>query len=239
VAPEAPRHASSGRTVIGIDAGLAFGGGDHPSSFLCLRALGWLTRFRQFRRVLDVGVGSGLLSIEVLKTWPAQVTAFDVNPFVTAKAQQYIRANHVAPRVRVSYEAGGKAHRLPRGTRFELALVNLNYAELAAYAPALARAALPGGMVLLSGLGTYHERYVAAAYAAHGFALRNKFRQDGWSSLVMQARRAKCARGGRRRRPVAPHFPNLRCSSQATPSFPVRLAAIAGPSPVKSIRAAL
>jgi ribosomal protein L11 methylase PrmA len=152
VAPAELEHAPQAPVVIRVDAGLSFGGGDHPSSFLCLRALDWLARFRQYRQILDVGVGSGVLSIAALKTWCARVTAFDVNLFAVAKAAQNFRANHVAPRVRVSCEAGGISHRLPRGSGFELALVNLNYAELAAYAPALARAAMAHGTVVLSGL---------------------------------------------------------------------------------------
>ncbi len=168
--------------VIRMDAGLTFGGGDHPSSYLCLRALEWLARFRQFKCILDVGTGSGLLSIAALKTWPARATALEVNPFVAA--------NHVAPRVRVGCDIGAKPHRLPRGTRFELALANLNDSELAAYAPALARAAAPGAMIVLSGLGNYRERYVAGAYQARGLELSKVFRQDGWSALIMQAPRA-------------------------------------------------
>ena len=138
-------------------------------------------------------------SIAALKTWPARSTALEINAFVAAKGRQNIRANGVAPRARMLCDIGSKAHRLPRDTRCELALVNLNYAELTDYAPALRRSVAPGGMVVLSGLGSYvlsglgsyHERYVANAFHAHGFVTRKMFRQDGWSAIVMQAGRAK------------------------------------------------
>jgi len=141
------------------------------------------------------------------------------------KAQQNIRANHVAPRVRISCEAGGKSHRLPCGTCYELVLVDLNHAELAAYSPALARAAMPGGMVVLSGLGNYHERYVATAYAAHGFTLRNILRQDGWSSVVIEAWPHR----------TSARSPNLRC----IPLAPPRPTVSARPSPAPSLRAVI
>ena len=132
-----------------------------------------------------------MLSIAALKTRPARSTALEINAFVAAKGRQNIRANGVAPRARMLCDIGSKAHRLPRDTRCELALVNLNYAELTDYAPALRRSVAPGGMVVLSGLGSYHERYVANAFHAHGFVTRKMFRQDGWSAIVMQAGRAK------------------------------------------------
>ena len=126
VAPAELATAPTARCVIRMDA--AFGSGDHPSSYLCLRALEWLAKFRRFRRILDVGGASGLLSIAALKTSPAQASALDINPFVTAKAHHNIRANHIASRVRISCDLGASSHRLPRGTRFQLALVNLNVA---------------------------------------------------------------------------------------------------------------
>ncbi len=200
VVPAEMRQMPTAPVLIKIDAGLSFGSGDHPSSYLCLRAIEWLAHIRQFRRILDIGAGSGVLSIAALKTWPARSTALEINAFVAAKGRQNIRANGVAPRVRTLCDIGSKADGLPRGTRCELALVNLNYAELTDYAPALRRSVAPGGVVVLSGLGSYHERYVANAFHAHGFVTRKIFRQDGWSAIVMQAGRAKAlskARQGR------------------------------------------
>ncbi len=144
-------------------------------------------RSRQFRRILDVGVGSGILSIAAVKTRPAHVTAVEVNPFVAARARHNIRTNMVAPRVRVMCNYGGKACRLPRDTRYDLALVNINESWVVAYAPALARCVMPRGVVVLSGIGDHKQRYVAGAYRARGFVLRTVFKQAGFSTLVMEA----------------------------------------------------
>ncbi len=68
VVPTERRDTPRAPVVIKVDAGLSFGSGDHPSSYLCLRAFEWLAHIRQFRRILYIGAGSGVLTIAALKT---------------------------------------------------------------------------------------------------------------------------------------------------------------------------
>ena len=66
-----------GRIGILIDAGPAFGTGEHQSTRGCLIALDRLAEQRAVARVLDLGCGSGILSVAAAKIWPAEITAAD------------------------------------------------------------------------------------------------------------------------------------------------------------------
>ena len=185
--PADARAPRMGRYRLQIDAGSVFGSGEHPSTRACLLALDRLARRRQFRRILDVGTGSGVLAIAAAKTWPARVTATDVNPFTVAEAGRNIRANELGPRVRAVSAYGFAACQLPRDMGFDLALVDLDKKLILRYAGALARRAVPGGVLVLSGLLDGEERHVAWAYRARGFVLRTVLRANPWSAVVMEA----------------------------------------------------
>jgi ribosomal protein L11 methyltransferase len=66
-----------GETVIQIDPGMAFGTGQHPTTAMCLRALEDLVR--PGSSVLDLGSGSGILSIAAAKLGAARVLALDID----------------------------------------------------------------------------------------------------------------------------------------------------------------
>ena len=69
-----------GRTALLIDAGAAFGSGEHASTCGCLRVIDRLLRRRQFRTPLDLGCGSGILAIAIAKASGAKVRAADIDP---------------------------------------------------------------------------------------------------------------------------------------------------------------
>ena len=82
---------------------LAFGSGEHATTQSCLRAIDRLARPHRFRRVLDVGCGSGMLSIAAAKCWPARVLAVDNDPVAVRVAA----AQSAAQRRRRARPGGG------------------------------------------------------------------------------------------------------------------------------------
>ena len=90
----------AGRVVLVIDAGAAFGSGEHASTKGCLLALDRLLERRRFTNVLDMGCGSGVLAIAAAKTRAAPVLAVDIDPAAARIAAANARLNGVAARVR-------------------------------------------------------------------------------------------------------------------------------------------
>src|SRR5207253_1953250 len=76
-----------GLVPLHIEAGLAFGTGHHESTALCLSLISNLAKRRRFRRVLDLGCGTGVLAIAMARLWKTRVLAADIDPVAAAIAR--------------------------------------------------------------------------------------------------------------------------------------------------------
>jgi ribosomal protein L11 methyltransferase len=172
-----------------IDAGEAFGTGHHATTEGCLLALDRLTRRRKFRSVLDLGCGSGVLAIAAARALPfARIAAIDCDPVAVAVASANARINGVARRIRFATGSG-----LAPTRRYDLVLANILAQPLILLAPAMARAVVPGGAAVLSGILVPEAARVIASYRAAGFTLLGHHRNAGWSTLTL-LRRCSTAR---------------------------------------------
>jgi len=177
------------RHAIEIDAGEAFGTGHNATTALCLEAIDLLARRRRFRRVVDLGCGSGVLAIAAARAFAgARVLAVDNDPLATAVARANARLNRVAARVRI-LDAAGFGHAVVRHAQpFDLVLANILPNPLIELAPAVRRALRPGGIAVLSGLLDQQAHEVRAIYAAAGFRLLHRRSRAGWTALTLARR---------------------------------------------------
>ncbi|MGE3141812.1 MAG: 50S ribosomal protein L11 methyltransferase [Hyphomonadaceae bacterium] len=174
-------HIHGGRKRIWIEASEAFGTGHHGTTKGCLLALEHVLRARRVTRVLDVGAGSGVLAMAAAKTG-ARALAIEIDPRAARIARLNATQNQLAPRVRVI--AGDGARFIARAPRFDLVFANILMRPLIRLAPALTRAARPGGGVILSGLLRTQEPLVRAAYESRGLVLEKRFRREAWVTLL-------------------------------------------------------
>lgn len=207
-----------GRIVLELDAGLAFGTGAHESTRGCLLALERLARRRCFRRPLDLGTGSGILSIGMAKLWRVPITSVDIDPVAVAVARANAQRNRVAKWVRPVVSNGLRARRLRGGTPYNLIVANILARPLERLAPALARARSRDGVLILSGILTEQTPGVLAAYRAQGLALERRLVVGRWATLVIGSagpRRSVCEATAARSLERAPRerFLRPRCSA--------------------------
>jgi ribosomal protein L11 methyltransferase len=178
----------AGAIAIRIDATTAFGTGEHPSTRGCLLALEALARRRRFRRPIDIGAGTGILSIAAAKLLRRRVLARDIDRNAVAVARHNVARNGVASLVRVR-RAAGYRDRVIRKRHFDLILSNILAWPLALMARDLARVLAPGGRAVLSGLLRRQEPIVLAPHRGLGIVLEHRILVDGWSTLVLRARK--------------------------------------------------
>jgi ribosomal protein L11 methyltransferase len=178
------RPPAGGRIALRLDASLAFGSGTHASTQGVLLALDALARRRRFRRVLDLGTGSGILAVAAAKLWPAHIVATDIDPDSVRMARENASANGVAGRIAAHVGPGLRA--VPRRARFDLVLANIQLRPLASLAPAIRRRIGPGACVILSGLLAADEAEALAAYRAQGLVLAARYPLGDWVTLVMR-----------------------------------------------------
>ena len=179
----------AGAVPIRLDAGLAFGSGEHASTRGCLLALDELARRRRFGRVLDLGCGSGILAIAAAKCWPARVLAVDNDPQAVAVAGDNARQNGVAPRVRARWSEGYRSPAVRGAGPYDLILANILADPLGAMARDLARHLAPGGSAILAGLLKLQAPAVVDAHRAAGLRLRRCIQLEAWSTLMLTAPR--------------------------------------------------
>ncbi|HEX6980332.1 MAG TPA: 50S ribosomal protein L11 methyltransferase [Alphaproteobacteria bacterium] len=178
----------AGARAITLDAGMAFGSGEHATTRGCLLALDAEAKRRRLGRALDVGCGSGILAIAMAKAWPAVrpagIVAADIDPDSVRIARENVQRNKVAHAVRVRWSNGLNRIRVRRG--YDAVVANILANPLRRLAGDISRAARPGGIVILSGLLGSQENEVRAAYRARGLVLVGRLALDGWHTLVLK-----------------------------------------------------
>ena len=190
-----PTHAPDhDRINFEIDAGLAFGTGQHATTAGCLAALDRLeSAGKHFANVADVGTGTGLLAFAALALWPeAKCIATDIDPVAVDVARDNAAINrlklgHAAGELLLTQADGMDSPMLAARTPFDLVIANILAGPLIELAPDFARAIAPGGTVVLAGLLDTQADSVIDAYAAQGLALEDRGFGE-WPVLVCERR---------------------------------------------------
>jgi len=181
VRPTWRRHrAAAGDVVIALDPGMAFGTGLHPTTRLCLAALDELSAGGRVvdDRVLDVGCGSGILSIAAARLGARSVLGVDTDPIAVEATTANAGRNRLARRVRArlgSMPSGGGP--------FDLVLANLIASLLVTMAPQLRDELRPGGVLLASGIFVDRESDVRGAFAGSGLEVVRRTADGDWVAL--------------------------------------------------------
>ena len=177
--------------VIKLDPGMAFGTGQHPTTRLCLEAVE--ERLPPDAVVLDVGAGSGILSLAAALLGAARVDAVDIDPAAVQATAENAARNGVSQIVRVSEGSLGAAwpfHEQAAG-RYDLVLANLSSRLVRELAGPLLNALRPGGLALVSGIIDQHEAGCRAALETEGGRVIDSRSDDVWRLLIATASGAR------------------------------------------------
>lgn len=175
-----------GRHTLELDAGLAFGSGEHGSTRGCLRALEIAARRRPVR-VLDLGTGSGILAMAATKLLHRPVLATDIEPWSVRVARENAWRNGVGRAVRVELADAWRSNVILRAAPFDLVLANILARPLCRMASDLAAHLAPGGGAILAGLLVEQTRMVLAAHQRHGLRLERVLTEGNWATLMLRA----------------------------------------------------
>jgi ribosomal protein L11 methyltransferase len=197
---EAKPQEESERIEILLDPGLAFGTGQHPTTRMCLELVGEeLARRRASTStppastctLLDVGCGSGILSIAAAKMG-AEVTASDLDEWCAQATTENAERNNVS--LEVALAAGATWTK----RTFDIVLANLMSEVLISLAPDLrARCAGAASTCIISGISIPRADDVAGAMERAGFQVLERREQDGevrgelterWAAFVLRPR---------------------------------------------------
>lgn len=179
-----------GSTPILLDAGMAFGSGEHPTTQGCLQAIDQWGRRRRFRQVLDMGCGAGMLAIAAAKCWPARVLAVDNDPVAVEVAAENTVLNGVGAQVQALVSEGYADPTIKTQGPYDLILANILADPLCEMARDLSRSLEVDGLAVLSGLLDRQARQVTSAHLSYGLFLRQRIDIGPWTTLVLSRKKA-------------------------------------------------
>ncbi len=167
-------------TVVPIEPGGAFGLGDHPTTRLCLHHVASLDGDAiRGRHVLDVGCGTGVLSVVAALRGADRVRAIDVADAAVAATMDNARRNGVSDRVVVDDRAAAEVD-----GEYDIVLANILAPELIALAGDLRRLTAPTGTLVISGILAGAHGHVLDALRPM-VAVRTDV-LDGWAAVVLR-----------------------------------------------------
>ena len=176
-----------------IDAGLAFGTGQHGTTAGCLGVLDRLERNgRCFANIADIGTGTGLLAFAAMALWPdAKAIATDIDSIAIDVSEENAAINGVklghGPGELLLAVADGMEHSLIAARApFDLLIANILAGPLIELAPAFAASVAPGSSLILAGLLDTQADAVAAAYEELGMSVAERGNGQ-WPVLLLQA----------------------------------------------------
>ena len=190
-----PMYASRppGTIAFEIDAGLAFGTGQHATTSGCLAALDMLEQEgASFANMADIGAGTGLLAFAALALWPeAKCIATDVDSQAIDVARENAAINgvplgHRTGELLLAVADGMDSPMLAARAPYDLIVANILAGPLIELAPDFSKALAPGGTVVLAGLLDSQAEAVARAYQALGLTLRDRGLGE-WPVLVVSS----------------------------------------------------
>jgi ribosomal protein L11 methyltransferase len=164
------RSVPPGTIPFEIDAGLAFGTGQHATTAGCLEALDKLAREgARFGNIADIGTGTGLLAFAALALWPnAKCIATDIDPVAIDVARDNaainrVKLGHGAGELLLGVAEGMESPLLAARATFDLIIANILAGPLIDLAPDFARALATGGAIVLAVILDTQTDSVAAA----------------------------------------------------------------------------
>jgi ribosomal protein L11 methyltransferase len=173
-------EAKPGEVVIGMDPGMAFGTGHHPTTHMCLTELEKLVT--PGTRVLDVGTGSGILTVAAAKLGAAHVLALDMDPVAIKAARANVKANGLQRVVKVQRHTLSPEDSAEGG--FDLVVANLYTKVILDIGSTLMAQLVPQGNIIVSGIMADRVPEVEKCLEAAGCTILRRAQEGDWAVLV-------------------------------------------------------
>ena len=168
--------------VIEIDPGMAFGTGYHPTTYTCLEALEhWV---EPEASVLDLGTGSGILTIAALGLGAASVVALDIDSQAVRAARQNFRRTGNTRRVTLGQ--GTLPHGAAGPGQFDLAVANISARAICDRAPFICAALSAQGVLIASGMISGQEKELVDILQELGYSSIQEWTREEWVTLAFR-----------------------------------------------------
>lgn len=177
--PDPPPRAGMAELVV--DPGRAFGTGAHETTRMCLALIDEALSQKPCEHMLDVGCGSGILTVAARLLGCPRVTALDVDALATSATRENCEINKVLEGVLVM-----RADIRAVGAAYSLVACNILYQIIMGIAPELCKKVAPGGTLLLSGFLVPETEGVERMFLGLGLKTVKAVEMGPWGALVLE-----------------------------------------------------
>lgn len=177
-----------GRTILEIDPASSFGTGQHNTTQLCLELIE--KNLCNGDRLLDLGCGSGILSIAAVLLGAEKVTAVDISQNSVETAKENASKNNISADKYTAYcgdiiSDNTLVEKI--GSGFDIIAANIVADVLIAMSPLFEKFVKKGGTLILSGIITERADEVIEAMKSEGYALSEIREKDGWAAVSFKS----------------------------------------------------
>ena len=177
--PEAEN--TEGRKVLYLEPGLAFGTGTHETTRLCLAALE--ETIRGGETVLDLGCGSGILSIAALLLGASRAEGVDIDDLAVKTAVENGKRNGFEAPL-LTYHCGDMAEKI--SGQFDIVVANIVADIIVLFCETARNFMKPGSVFLVSGILNTREPDVLKAFSENGFTVIDRKEDGEWLCFKVQ-----------------------------------------------------
>lgn len=180
------KEEDEGKTLIEIDPGVSFGTGKHETTQLCIRQL--RKYMKEDAKILDVGCGSGILSIVALKLGAGEVVGTDIDKECIFSTQDNLKVNHLE-KAKASFYVGNLIddtvlqEQVGEG-KYDIVVANILADVIIPMAPVIPARLKEGGIFITSGIIDFKEEEVKNAIKEAGFQIIETNYQGEWVNIT-------------------------------------------------------
>ena len=176
------------KLAIRIYAATAFGS-EHQTTKSCLKAISELNKMNApHAKILDVGTGSGILSLAAAKLWgkSTHITAVDIDEEAVIVTRGNAEDNDLEDFITAAVSNGYQSELVKQNAPYDIIFANILARPLIEMAPDLAKSLKPGGYCILSGFVGDQEDWVIKAHEEQGLSLVKIYELDNWRAALME-----------------------------------------------------